>query len=477
MSMRRSSVLLVSILSLAACGVKLPGGLKVATPAMPGTAAAGNSGSGLAATTTETAASTIGPSRKVDKKLVAYYQSLDQATLHTLLFDRARDEIYEQAKADVGRDLLWQSGNPDPTWIKVWNTKDWSYASQNAETMMQAAFNRTWEDGCKAGYAKTRAAHDALAAQFAPELAAVDALPNHYARRAGYVALAVKYEEAATAAGLDPSRDPIGAGGFRVVILQHAVAHHAASPRAYASFDWDAFPQARDVRERGRTFTSDAAFELAAYCGAAADHGAYALASFGSLWGSGHASNATVAWPTVWGDQDAIEGRVKQLVAEAGKALEIRDGLRIGVVRDAEGIDFADEEPKLARVEEATIDKVTPAGDGVKLAISRKRSESFAYNCRETRQIDRIEDDGRIVYRSTCKYGDKTFSLQATVTFAELPPGLALAKGDVITFTGDVDADASKKVKDTASKIAYVRTTALTGRVLERATRKGKPLF
>jgi hypothetical protein len=68
-------------------------------------------------------------------------------------------------------------------------------------------------------------------------------------------------------------------------------------------------------------------------------------------------------------------------------------------------------------------------------------------------------------------------TLKATVTFDVLPPGLALAKGDVVTFTADVDADKNKKVKDTASKVDWVRTMSFTGRVLEKATRKGQPLF
>lgn len=469
-----SALLFVALTSVtAACG-KLPGGLKIPGA---GSVPTPTTSGGHAATTVETAAETIGPERKVDPKLVAYYQQQDLQALHDLLLNSARDDIYEKAKADVGRDLLWQSGNPDPTWIKVWNTKDWSYASGNAETLMQASFNRSWEAACKAEFAKTRAAHTKLAETFAPELTAVDAIGNHYARRAAYAALAARYEAAATSAGLDVRKDPFGPSGFRIAILQHAIAYHQGSRQSYASFPWSDFPLVREMQARGRAFTDDAAFEQQAYCGRAASGGGLGIPSFGSLWGGGHASERNVAWPTVWGDDEAVETRVKALAADAGKALTARDGLRIAVLDDVGGLSFATEEPKLTSISDVVVDSVAPAGGGVKLTLSRKRSSSYDYACKETRKIDRIDDDGRIIYRRVCKTGERSVTLKATASFDELPPGVTLAKGDILSFTADVEKDDSKKVKDTAPRVDWVRTTTLTGRILTSASRSGKPVY
>ncbi len=462
----------LSSLSLAACVAKLPGGLSF--PVVGGTTGTTGTTATGAAATTESAARTIGPARKVKPELVAYYRKLEHRDLYKLLFDSRRDDIYEKAKNDVGRDLLWQSGNPDPAWIKVWNTKDWTYASSNAEALTQAAFNRTWEDACKAEFAKTRAAHATLAQQFAPELAAVEGQSNHYARRAGYAALATRYEQAAAAAGVDVRKDPFGPAGYRLTILQAALAYHQGSREAYASFPWSDYPLTREMREQGRPISDDAAFELQAYCGRAADRGGLTVTSFGSLWGGGHMSERSVAWPTVWGDQKAIATQVKGQIADAGKTLTARDGLRIATISDHGGLDYADEEPRLAAVSDATITAVKPAGAGATVALTRTRSSSFSYACRETRQIDRIDDNGRIVYRTNCKFGTTTYTLKVTATFAELPPGLTLAKGDVIAFTADVDKDASKKVKNTAAKVDWVRTTTLTGRVLGEVKRGGQ---
>ena len=79
-------------------------------------------------------------------------------------------------------------------------------------------------------------------------------------------------------------------------------------------------------------------------------------------------------------------------------------------------------------------------------------------------------------YKEICKSGDKIYALTARVAFADLPPGLALAKGDVVSFSADVVEDDSKKVTDTAAKVEWVRNLELTGRLLIAAKRGATPL-
>jgi hypothetical protein len=448
----------LSSVSTTACVAKLPG------MTLPGGKTVG--GGEVGGVTTESVAKTIGPMRGVKKELVAYYQKLDLPTLHHLLFDSRRDDIYEKAKTDVGRDVLWQSGNPDPTWIKVWGTKDWSAASGNAETLMQAAFNRRWEAGCTAEYKTSRAAHAKLAKELAAELDAVDGTGNHYARMAGYVTLAAKFEAAAADAGLDARKDPFGPSGFRVTILQHAVAYHQGSRASYQAFPWAQFPLAREVREHGRPLTDDGAFELQAYCGSVSSNGGLGVPTFGSLWGDSHASNRNVAWPTVTGDVKAVAAKTKELVAAAGKTLEHDGDLRIGSIDRVGSVSANEKEPKLAHFSDFVVSAVSRAGDGAKVTLGRKQSDTYSYACKETRKLERIEDDGRLVYQQKCKYGVTNYTQTATVTFAELPPGFAFAKGDKVDFTADVDKDDSKKTKNTPARVEWNRKLVATARVL-----------
>lgn len=477
--LRASLFLAVSSLSFA-CGAKLPGGLS-----LPGGASSASkvaSGDRPAAELTGTPASASGdsgdsggldmshPDRPVKKELVAYYQKQEHKALFALLEGR-RDDIYEKVKADLGRDLLWQSGNPDPAWITEWKTRDWSYASGNAEALVQGAFNRTWEAACKAEFDQTWAAHGKLAAQLQPELATVDKEANHYARMAGYVALAKKFEDAARAAGLDVRKDPFGPSGFRVTIARHAVAYHQGSRAAYTSFPWASFALADDMADDGRELTGDVAFERQAYCAAAARGGGLGITRYTLA----VAGKATVS-PTVWGDDDAVLARVAAMNEATGKALATPPGLRLPLITSIGGLTFDEREPRLAALEDGTIEAVSAAGAGVTVTIVRKSAETYAYACKETNKVDHIDDSGRIVYRSLCKSGDKTYTLTAKVTFAELPPGLTLAKGDSLSFTADVVADDSKKVKDTAARVDWVRTMELTGRLVTGVERGGTAL-
>lgn len=455
---------LVSILvplSLAACGTKLPGGITI-----PG-GGGGSSGGGPAAATAAAKPGEVAPPSVPQGALGSYYASLDHAALRPLFQNAAGDDIYEKAKADVGRDALWQSANPDPVWIKAWGQQDWTNASENAEVMYQAAFNRTWEAACATEAEATLAAHARLADEHGAELARVDGLTNYYERMAGYAALYERYEEAARSAGLAPEQAPFGPVGFRVEVLARAIAYHQGSTHGFVDFPWARFGAAAErTRKEGRALTGDAGFERQAYCAVAATQGGRALSPFTSIIDGSNTKARKLAWPTVWGDEDAVKARLRTLREETGARLATRGGARVERVEKAYGVSFPEGEPKLASFQGFEVVSVS----GAKLKVTRTDLEHYDYACKETNKIDRVED-GKIKYRVDCKTGKSTYELTAEVTFDELPPGLVLAKGDVLHFAADLEKSATKKTKDSAAAKHTVRTMTLTGRHLGGVTR------
>lgn len=455
--MKSTIALSLSALTLAACGMKLPGGVTLPGGASKGGASGGANGP----TSTAPAPTPDAPPSQPVGDLAPYYASLELKALYQLIANERQDQIYERAKADVGRDLLWQSPNPDPTWIREWRQRDWTNASENAEAMTQAAFNRAWEQSCVAEYAASKKAHAEVAARLAPELARIDGLSNYYERMAGYVALAAQVEEAMTAAGLPIDRDPFGPVGFRATVLTHAIGFHNASPHG-----WTEFPRARfealRYRDGLRELTDDDGLERSGYCARVASRGGVQTTAFAAIWSQGHMSARRVAWPTVTGDEDATRAKLAELTKRTGAQLEPRASLRVENLEKTYGFSPPAEEPSLAGFREF---KVT-AVKGDVITATRTDAERYAYACRTTNRIDRIADDGRLIYQQRCKYGEREFKLTVAATFAELPPGVAPTAGDVISFAADVDADAKKVTKNSPAKQVTVRTVTATGRHL-----------
>jgi hypothetical protein len=333
--------------------------------------------------------------------------------------------------------------------------------------MYQAAYNRSWETACAAEADATRDAHARLADEHRAELARVDALTNYYERMAGYAALSQGFEEAARTAGLAPDQAPLGPVGFRVDILAHAIAYHQGSTHGFVEFPWTRFGAAAErTRKDGRALTADAAFERQAYCAGASSSGGRALAPFTSIIDGSNTKARKLAWPTVWGDEKAVLARVRTLRGETAATLATRGGARVERVEKSHGVTFPEGEPKLASFQAFEVVSIS----GATLEVTRTDLEHYDYACRETTQIDRIEN-GKIKYRQECKTGKSTWDLAAKVTFAELPPTLTLAKGDVLHFHADLDSSVVKKVKDTAAQRHTRRTLVLTGRHLAAVTR------
>lgn len=389
--------------------------------------------------------------------LASYYAGLRLDALHELLTRSARSEIYDQAKATLGRDPLWQSENPDPTWILVWRQNDWSDASDNAETLVQAAFNRAWEASCVAEFRATHAAHGALVAALQPELARLDGLTNYYERISGYAALAAQVETTAAAAGIPLDRDPSGPIGFRVTVLAHAIAFHQRSSHGWLDFPEAAFPHADRLRREGRDRTTDVDFERAAYCAVVASRGGLHTTGVARLWDARHGSAKRVAWPTVTGDEKAVGKRRAELIAATTPRLT---AIRATIA------------PTPEFFHGYTVTAIT--GDAI--AIKRIDRTPYDYACKRTRRIARIDPDGRVSYEQTCKTGRNEITTTGTVAFAELPPGVTPAIGDRLVFHADVLTTSDKVVKHTAALHASLRKLTLTGRHLLELERGGAKL-
>lgn len=453
--MKRTLVLALSSLSLAACGMKI-GGVTI-----PGGKSSGG-GTANGPTSTAPAPAPDAPPSEPVGDLAPYYSSLQLDALYQLINNERQDQIYERAKTAVGRDMLWKSPNPDPAWIREWRQKDWTNASENAEAMTQAAFNRAWESSCVAEYAASKKAHGEITARLAPELARVDALTNYYERMAGYVALAAQVEADLAAAGLPLGKDPFGAVGFRATVATHAIAYHAGSRHAFVGFPGDRFAALDRMEDGTRELTDDDATERAAYCAQVARSGGVKTTPVTAIWDQGHMSARRVAWPTVTGDEAAVRAKLAEATKQTTAQLTWPSPLRLENIAREYGLDAPDGEPKLAGFNGLKITAVK----GDTFTASRTDSERFAYACRRTNRIDRIADDGRIIYQENCKYGDREWKLTVTATFAELPPGVTPAIGDVVSFAADVDTDAKKTTKDTASHKATARTMTVSGRHL-----------
>lgn len=390
--------------------------------------------------------------------LASYYSGFTLQQLYDLIVKTARNDIYEQAKTTLGRDPLWKSANPDPVWILQWKQTDWTNASDNAESIVQAAFNRSWEHACVKEFDAGRAAHDKIAASLAPELARVDGLTNYYERIAGYGALAAKLEADTTAAGLPMERDPAGPIGLRVTILAHAIAFHQQSSHGWLDFPGARFPHADTLRrDGGRERTSDVAFERSAYCARVASRGGFQTTEFARIWDPMHASSKRVAWPTVWGDEKAVRKKAAELVSAAAPTLVAA-------------------EVKLDRKPEYFSRYTVTGVKGDEIAVKRLDINWYDYACKRTRRIERIESDGRVIYEQKCKSGKSESTTVGALTFAELPPGVTLAAGDELDFHADITASKDKPGKNTAALKTSTRTLTLTGRHLSEVTRAGQKL-
>ncbi len=141
-----------------------------------------------------------------------------------------------------------------------------------------------------------------------------------------------------------------------------------------------------------------------------------------------------VAWPTITGDESANAARAKSLVAAAAPALDAPGALRVEVVDRADGYTAPEGEPALAGFHNLKVAAVK----GDVIALTRSQSASYSYACKTTNRIDRITDSGQLIYQQRCKFGEREWKLDAKLTFAELPPGVTIEAGDVLTFTSGV---------------------------------------
>lgn len=352
--------------------------------------------------------------------------------------------------------------NPDPEWLPGWAALQLTDESQTA--VIQAAINRTWTARVHADFKRYRDAWAAIDKQLRPELERASAIPGYYARGAALAKLLADARKAAEAQKVlyPAGYAPAYVGFVDDIITAMAELHH----HARTEFMLDAYldkvgVDRREVGGNGRAFAADDVerdlFTAFARKSATLDTPPLpVMAEYGKAF-------AAVKWPTSPARDAEIAKIRQQLVAERASSLGIPERHIPPLFDTSDAGDPAD--PKLRRVASPggnygplVVTKVT--GHAVELALAYHNS--IPYNCKYTGRLDAQGDR-----EQQCQYREIKTAHALAITFAELPAGVELKKGDEVTCYADLESK-----QETKTKVSY----KLVGRALVSVARDGKPL-
>ena len=106
---------------------------------------------------------------------------------------------------------------------------------------------------------------------------------------------------------------------------------------------------------------------------------------------------------------------------------------------------------------EVAVTRVRADGNDTVVDLGRHTEETEDIGCVETNRVDRVDENGRIIYRVRCSgTGKRIHDLAYTVRLHEMPPDLTIQPGDRLSFYGKVvkqndvtlvDTPALKKVR------------------------------
>lgn len=387
-----------------------------------------------------------------------------------------RVQAWELVVGKITEDEFVNAPNPDPTFIATWRKGEGIHAIFDARVALQAAALRTWSVACSKTYEAWRAADAKIAGVHRAELDALAKEPNWYAATAGFAALGQAVAAEREAAGLnapnDSGRAIRGDVGFGWEVAAAAIAYHNASSHGYLGLLAAAALTdgvASHAYEAGRPLTTDAAFEQASFCAAAAEHGATGLPPL-PYSGDGPTLKA-ITWPAFLTDDGGkvLATREAELRATAAAKLATTELARVPTLSMNEGLEYT-EATKTAAFDEL---RVVKAGDA--LVLTREDRVPFEYGCKKGK-VTGIDDDGDLEYEMKgCKRAVNVFTTELTATLAELPPGYQPQVGDVMSFFATVTADASatKARKDTGRDVTRTMQAAITH--LRKVTRGDRP--
>lgn len=88
---------------------------------------------------------------------------------------------------------------------------------------------------------------------------------------------------------------------------------------------------------------------------------------------------------------------------------------------------------------------MTKKGAAVVAELETSIDKSTPYACKDGTEVD-TTGSGRL-YQQICKYRHETTKHQLEVTFAYLPAGVELQKGDKVALYGDIESKQEKKLE------------------------------
>lgn len=408
--------------------------------------------------------------KSTDAELLKLYQSID----YTCCTARRMNGMGFFQDAGIDHTGLFKRGNVDPEWITGWSNNLSTVELTSA--LAQGAVNRTWQKQCFADYDDYRKGFGAIEGKHRSRFEALRKQGNYYERAAGLHALLSEVAKEAEQKGLKlhPSH-PIAWVGLPYEIASAFYQVHRETGHEYALADFvkpmrdqiDAFSQ------YGRAWSSDTAFDRDVFCAHAEVTGTHRTPKLPDVGGWQAGGPAPVRWPVAAERHAEIDKKLRDAQAQSAAAFKTQSWriprLELGMS------DREEKAPKLFHTGPYTITSVRREGDKVVLVGEHRKVEPFNYDCRSTGRVESWDIHNNPIYARDCKVGSKTRIRIAEVTFGDLPASIQVAKGDEITFYGELSREEQEKtVKQTASEQVTSRSHTFEGKHLLEVKREGK---
>ncbi|MDI1442593.1 hypothetical protein [Polyangium sp. 6x1] len=428
-----------------------------------------SSSSGEPSESSAGSAEAAGP-KSTDEELLELYQSID----YTCCTQTRASGLGFFQKAGVDQTGLFKRGNVDPEWIPGWSNDLSTIELMNA--LAQAAVNRTWQKQCFADYEDYRKGWADIEGKHRPRLETLRKQGNFYEQSAGLSALLVDVAKEAEQKGLKlPGGHPMNSVGlpYEIITALFQVYRDGGHEYALADFVKPVGDQVETFSRFGRPWSEDKTFDRDAFCAYAEVSGTHRTPKLPDIGGWEPGRDAPARWPVAAQRHAEVDKKLRSLQPQSAAALAIQGWnvprLEMGT------LDREPKAPKLFYTGPYTLTAIQRAGDKVVVVGEQRKTEPFNYDCRSTGVIESYDINNNPVYGRNCKVGSKTSIRISEVTFADLPASIPLAKGDEVTFYGDLSREEKDKtVKQTPSEVVTSRSHAFEGKHLVQVKREGK---
>jgi hypothetical protein len=366
--------------------------------------------------------------------------------------------------------------NPDPTWLTGWEQMTGDEHANKADETYQAlavaAMRKTWVARCHADYAAIDRELRANDAKWTFEIDEASKIAEPYGRIGALLGLVEKarQESASAQSYIDRLRTDVGYPHPLRIALKNA---YESTGRDYLFAIQDDAP--RDDKARPRLA---AAVERDMYCYRAMRSGTPKTPALTSGAGRSSYTERGAKYVKAIFSEEEAEKLDRLAQEEARKAADaVRPGKfsNVGVHAIAKGEDSIANHPKLGHMPAfGEIKKISAEGGKQIVEITERFEQEYPYDCVDTNKIDRIAPDGRIIYRSICKFGKDIRDLTVKITLGEMPKGVSIEIGDKIEGYALVQKHEEKTLTQTKSLVKRTELWVLDLHHLDSLSRKGK---